>query len=317
MKLAIRLGRKDRRGLPVHLIYLAEASLLHRKLCEAGVHHVHCHFGTNAAEVGMLCSELGGITFSFTVHGPEEFDCAFQLGLREKIARSRLVVAISKFGRGQLYRFASKDDWHKVKIVHCGLGDDFLESARSDPPAVPQLVSIGRFAEQKGQLALIEACRLLKERGIEFRLDLVGDGPMRLQIEEAIRAGGLEHRISLLGWQSGARIRELLKNARGLILPSFAEGLPVVIMEAMALARPVVTTYIAGIPELVRDGEEGFLVFASDVEGLADAIERLLQLDAQALAYMGSKAADRVRERHSIATEAAKLRDHLIEIGAI
>ncbi|QTD54803.1 glycosyltransferase [Parasphingorhabdus cellanae] len=313
-KLALKMGRASERPMMVHLVYLAEACMLFGKMREAGVTHVHCHFGTNATEVGMLCSALGQTSYSFTVHGPEEFDKAHSLNLREKVKRARFVAAISAFGRSQIFRFAREQDWQKVNIIHCGLGSEFINSTISNPPAAPHLVTVGRFAEQKGQIILIRACHLLAEKDVSFELTMIGDGEMRPQIEREIAQYGLEKSITLVGWKSGAEIREITGTSKALVVPSFAEGLPVVIMEAMAIARPIISTYVAGIPELVRDGSEGFLVYASDAEGLAGAMEQLLQLDDSALIEMGERARERVRERHNAVTEVAKLKELFLAI---
>ncbi|WP_229954976.1 glycosyltransferase [Parasphingorhabdus litoris] len=311
--LAMKMGRISERPTLLHLVYLAEACLLFGKMRQNDVTHVHCHFGTNATEVGMLCSVFGKTSYSFTVHGPEEFDKAHSLNLREKVKRARFVAAISAFGRSQIFRFAREEDWEKVKIVHCGLGAEFIDSEVSNPPSTPHLVTVGRFAEQKGQIILIRACHLLAQKGVLFELTMVGDGDMRPQIEQEIAQYGLEKSIHLVGWKSGAQIRDITARSKALVVPSFAEGLPVVIMEAMAIARPVISTYVAGIPELVRDGSEGFLVYASDAEGLAIAMEKLLKLDDSALKSMGEQARERVRERHAIVNEAAKLKALLLE----
>lgn len=304
---AIRLGRRADRPLPVQLIYLLEACGVAR-ICRANrIDHLHAHFGSNPAAIALLSSLLGGPRYSFTVHGPEEFDKPLTLKLAEKVASSTFVVAISSFGRSQLLRWVAPADRSKVQVVHCGLQADY---ARATPPVAiseNRFSCIGRLSEQKGHVVLIEAYRLLKARGILPRLVLVGDGELRPQIERAIVEYGLEQQIELTGWGDEEAVRAAIIGSRAMVLPSFAEGLPVVIMEAMALERPVVTTYVAGIPELVRDGIDGLLVPAGDATALADAIERVMAMDATQLAEMGRTARERVRERHSIETEAAKL----------
>ena len=120
------MGWRADRPLPYHLIYLAEACLIRRWLVETGVSHVHAHFGTNSAEVAMLVQTLGGPPFSFTAHGPEEFDKAPLIGLAEKIRRAAFVVAVSSFGRSQLFRLVEHEHWDKIHVVHCGLEPSFL-----------------------------------------------------------------------------------------------------------------------------------------------------------------------------------------------
>lgn len=312
--LAMKMGRSSDRFMLFHLVYLAEACLLFRQMQRDCLTHVHCHFGTNATDVGLLCSMIGDISYSFTIHGSEEFDKVKSLNLREKVKQARFVIAISAFCRSQIYRFARQQDWAKIQIVHCGLGSGFIDSAVSNPPDKPKFVSVGRFAEQKGQIILIRACKILAEKGVAFGLTMVGDGEMRPQIEQEIAHSGLEQSIKLVGSKSGAEVRDIISQSKALVLPSFAEGLPVVIMEAMALARPIISTYVAGIPELVRDESEGFLVYASDETALAGAMERLLKLDDSALKQMGERARTRVRERHNAVTEVAKLKQHFLDM---
>jgi glycosyltransferase involved in cell wall biosynthesis len=307
---ALRFARGSLRPLPLHLVYLAEACLLQRWLAAAGCTHLHAHFGTNATEVAHLCERLGGPGFSFTVHGPEEFDMPAALHLAEKVQRARFVVAISSFGRGQLMRWVDAADWHKVRVVHCGLDDEFLTQALTPPPRTPQLVCVGRLCEQKGQLLLLRALHRLREQGTRVQLVLAGDGELRREVEALIAELGIADQVRITGWIGGHTVKREILEARALVLPSFAEGLPVVLMEAMALGRPVISTYIAGIPELVIDGVNGWLIPAGDVQALADAMRSVLQHDEADLATLGARARERARARHSIDTEAGKLASH-------
>jgi glycosyltransferase involved in cell wall biosynthesis len=258
----------------------------------------------------MLTSELLNVPFSFTVHGPEEFDRPRAIGLAEKIRRARFVVAVSSFGRSQLFRWVSHEHWQKIKVVHCGLDADFLDAGAVPVPEAPQLVCVGRICEQKGQLLLIEAVRILAERGIACRLVLAGDGDMRAEAESRISAAGLTGRVSISGWVAADRVRHEILAARALVLPSFAEGLPVVIMEAMALGRPVISTYVAGIPELVMDRETGWLIPAGDVHALATAMEKCLASPPDVLDNFGNTGRELVHARHDATREARKLAEH-------
>ncbi|USX19312.1 glycosyltransferase family 4 protein [Oxalobacteraceae bacterium OTU3REALA1] len=305
--LALRMARRADRPLPLHLIYLAVACRMLGWLRASGARHLHAHFGTNPAEVAMLARALGGPAYSFTVHGPEEFDKPEFLHIKEKIARSAFVVAISSFGRSQLFRWIPFTDWPKVEIVHCGLEPVFHAGPAVPPPAAPRLVCVGRLCEQKGQLLLVRAVAQLAARGIPVELVLAGDGEMRAEIETLIARHQLQAAVRITGWISSEQVREEILAARALALPSFAEGLPVVVMEAMALRRPVLTTYVAGIPELVRDGVDGWLIPAGDVDHLAAALERALATPLEEIAAMGERAHVRALARHSIDTEAAKL----------
>jgi glycosyltransferase involved in cell wall biosynthesis len=304
--LALRLGWRAERPLPFHLIYLAEACLILGWLQKHSVRHLHAHFGTNSAEVAALVHELGGPRFSFTVHGPEEFDKARFIGLPEKIRRASFVVAISSFGRSQLLRLVDHHQWSKIRVVRCGLDPDF-SGVHASYPDTQHLVCVGRLCEQKGQLLLIEAARRLAESGIQFTLTLAGDGELRPAIETLIKEHRLEAKVRVTGWISNDEVRRQILQARALVLPSFAEGLPVVIMEAMALHRPVISTYVAGIPELVRDGEHGWLVPPGHAEALVEAIKACLELPLEVLRRMSDAAFQQVVKFHDLNLESEKL----------
>jgi glycosyltransferase involved in cell wall biosynthesis/GT2 family glycosyltransferase len=310
--LAWRLGRRSGRMLRA-AVYFAEACVLVRWLRRERVEHLHAHFGTNPADVAALTRALGGPSFSFTVHGPEEFDRPDAIALGEKIARAAFVVAISSFGRSQLYRWCRAADWAKVRVVRCGVDAAFLDGGALPPASEPRLVCVARLAEQKGQLLLVAAAARLAARGIEFQLVLAGDGPMRPQIEAALAANGLMDRVRITGWLSNDAVRSEMVAARAVVLPSFAEGLPVVLMEALALGRPAVTTYVAGIPELVRSGVNGWLVPAGDPEALAEALAEALVTEPDHLVEMGRAGAEAVRAAHDVRREAAKLMAHFAE----
>lgn len=305
--LAVSMSRHADRPLPYHLIYLAEACRILPWLHSHGARHMHAHFGTNSTDVVMLANALGGPGYSFTVHGPEEFDKPQFIHLGEKICRSKFVVAISSYGRSQLYRWVELAQWHKVQVVHCGLEAAFYDVPTTNPPDIPRFVCVGRLCEQKGQLLLIDAMAILAERGIDCELVLAGDGEMRREVEERIAHHSLQNKVRITGWISSAQVRAEILAARALVLPSFAEGLPVVIMEAMVLQRPVISTAVAGIPELVRNAENGWLVAAGSINELVDAMVGCLNTDVHQLAWMGQAARIRVLERHSIEIEATKL----------
>lgn len=309
LRLAWKMSLGSNRPFPFHVIYLLEASRVARWLARSGARHLHAHFGTNSTEVVMLARVLSRATYSFTVHGPEEFDKPEAIGLAEKMTHAKFVVAISSFGRSQLCRWVPASQWDKVAVVHCGLESDFFESA-CDVQAAPvqRLVCVGRLCEQKGQLLLIAAAAKLARQGVKFELVLAGDGEMRSVIEAAIETEGIGDRVRITGWISSAQVKAELLDARALVLPSFAEGLPVVIMEAMALGRPVISTFIAGIPELVRTGIEGWLVPAGDVNELSEAMRECLEASSDRLLELGRAAHARVLERHQVDTEVAALK---------
>ena len=312
LRLAMACGRRGAGGVAgtggylKHLIYWVEAAHLARLCTEQRIPHLHAHFGTNSATVAMLAAEMGGPGYSFTVHGPEEFDAPHALSLGEKVARARFAVAISSFGRSQLCRWTKMDTWPHLHVVHCGIEPWRFAEALPLPQGGPHLVAIGRLTEQKGFGLLIEALALAVTDLPGLHLTLVGDGALRCVLEDDIARRGLGDHVTLTGWLDEARVREALSAAQALVVPSFAEGLPMVIMEAMAAGRPVIATAIAGIPELVTP-QTGWIVPAGDAAALAAAIGSLSTTAPEQLLQMGQAARLRVFDRHDINKEAEKL----------
>ena len=307
VRAAFAMMRRSHRARVLHLAYLAEAIVLSRWLERGQVRHIHAHFGTNGAEVAMFAHLLTGIPYSFTVHGPDEFDRPEYLGLAEKVRRAAFVCAVSSFTRSQLCRWVPASEWGKIHVVRCGLGADFTLPRLTTKVAKNSLVCVGRLSAQKGQMVLLEAIALLAKQGAAVRLTLAGDGPLRSELSQRVRELNLERLVEMPGWLTNAQIRERLLDARALVLPSFAEGLPVALMEALALGRPVITTYVAGTPELVRDGLCGWLVPAGSAEKLADAIKECLDASDAAILRMGQAGRARVLDMHDIERECAKL----------
>ncbi len=307
LRMAWQLSRHAARGYAYHLVYLAEACALLGRLRAQSVQHLHTHFGTNGATVALLLHTLGGPCYSFTVHGPEEFDAPEALHLGDKVVHAAFTVAISSYGRSQLLRWTPIAHWPQIEVVRCGVDPSFLEAPLALPPDTPRLVCVGRLSEQKGQLLLLDAVAALAARGRTMELVLAGDGELRPDIEARIDQHGLTGRVRITGWISGDAVRTEIEAARALVLASFAEGLPVVVMEALARGRPVIATSIAGMPELVQHGVNGWLLPAGDVTALADAMAECLDTPPARLAEMGRQGAGRVRERHDAAREAARL----------
>jgi glycosyltransferase involved in cell wall biosynthesis len=308
LRAAVRMGRRSERGVLRHLAYLGEACVLLRWLQQEGdVRHVHAHFGTNSAAVVMLARLLGGPPYSFTVHGPEEFDQPAALSLGEKIAHAVAVVAVSEFGRSQLFRWIAHNEWPKVHVVRCGVDAAFLAGGPQAVADGRRLVCVGRLCEQKGQLLILDALAELTAQQVPFEMVLAGDGPMRAEIERRLQALGLERHVRITGWISNEAVKQELLQARILLLPSFAEGLPVVLMEALALGRPAISTYVAGIPELVQPGVSGWLIPPGSVPALVTAIRSALETSVEELQRMGRSGAAAVAARHDARGEAARL----------
>jgi glycosyltransferase involved in cell wall biosynthesis len=307
VRLAFSLAHASHRGLLRHAAYLVEAAYLLRVVRRHGVRHLHVHFGTNPAAVAMLMRRMGGPPWSMTIHGPTDFDAPEPLSLGAKVADTAFTVAISDFCAAQLMRWTDPAHWNRIRVVRCTVGDAFFSAAQPVDPASRTVVCVGRLSAQKGHMVLLDAFARVVREGVDARLVLAGDGELRSLVEERIARDGLQDRVEITGWIDEAEIRRRLLESRGLVMASFAEGLPMVIMEALALGRPVVATTIAGIPELVRPGTSGWLTTAGRADQLADALRELLEAPAARLDAMGRVGREAVRRLHDTATEGERL----------
>jgi glycosyltransferase involved in cell wall biosynthesis len=308
------MGWRGDRPLPYHWIYLVEAAVIAAWVRELGISHLHAHFGSNPAEVAMLAAALSGVPYSFTSHGTVETDNPQAMGIAEKVKRAAFAVAVSHYGRAQMMRWVGSQCWSKIHVVRCGLGADFLTLSASPVPSGARFLAVGRLSEEKGHLVLVDALAIARRAGQRFELVLAGDGPLRAALEARIRELDLGDCVRITGWVSGQEVIQLLQTSRALVLPSFAEGLPVVIMEAFALARPVVSSWVAGVPELVRNGSTGWLVAPGDAEGLARALTDCAAAPVGQLGAMGLVARDLVRQQHDSAVEANKLAELFLSV---
>lgn len=305
----IRLALKTRpAGIKAtiwQMAYLLEAIVLARHLAGQGVTRLHNHFAMASSSVAMLASELSGIPYSFTLHGPADFLDTGRWRLGEKIARARAVACISHFCRSQGMLFSDPEHWNRLQIVHCG-----VDPARyaTDPARAPgrEVLFIGRLAAAKGVPVLLEAFGRARAVHPDARLTLIGDGPSRKSLEARAAELGLSDAVRFTGYLSQDEVASELSRADLFALPSFAEGVPVVLMEAMASGLPVLTTRIAGIPELVEDGVSGRIVAPGDVDAFAAALTDLLA-DPVAARAMGQAGRDKVRAEFDVAREAEKL----------
>lgn len=295
------------RAVVWQVFYLVEATYLARRIESLGVEHVHNHIAKNSASVCMLAAVLSGVTWSMTVHGLHDFIEPIRWALSEKLNSSAFSVFISEFGRSQGMCLVPPSVWPKLHVVRCGLDETFLGTGLMSIPQAPRLVFVGRLSPEKGAVLLVEAAAKLIRDGLRVELVLIGDGPSRPDIEQAVSRHGLDDAVTLLGWQDSERVRKEILGSRALVLPSFAEGLPIVLMEALALHRPVVSTYVAGIPELVQPGINGFLVPPGSVDDLAEAMRTVVGASIDHLAEMGRRGAAWVADRHDAAANARQL----------
>ena len=306
---ALRLSGGGLRSTLWQLFYFAEAGLLWRALDGRGIRHVHAHFANVASDVALLGAALGGPgwSWSFTMHGPTEFDDVTAYRLREKVRDARFVACIGDYCRSQLMKLVEPELWPKLSIVRCGVdAARFVPVDRTGRGGPLQLLCLGRLVPDKGQGVLVEAVAQLVERGIDVRLTLAGDGPDRAALERRVRDLGLADAVRFVGAVGQDRVLELYAEADVFCLASFAEGIPVVLMEAMARGLPVVTTRIMGVPELVLDGSTGLLVAPGRAAPLATAIETLAA-DPDRRARLGQAAATFVADEFGADAGAAAM----------
>jgi glycosyltransferase involved in cell wall biosynthesis len=275
------------------------------------------HLANVAADVALLASELGSEasgegerwSWSFTMHGPTEFFDVGLFRLSEKLRRARFVVCISNFARSQLMTLCDPREWGKLHVVHVGIPiEQFTNDAGEtrSSPADPSILFIGRQVPEKGEGVLLEAVALLAERGLPVRLTLAGEGAARADFERMAERLGVAPRTSFPGAIGQEQIGAFYAEASVFCLPSFAEGVPGVLMEAMAMETPVVSTRITGIPELIEDGRTGLLVEPGRADQLARALERLLE-DPALSRELGSAGRETVIREFNLETSAEQL----------
>lgn len=309
LALAWRIRPPGLKALLWQMFYFLEAGVLAEHLRARSVQHLHNHFGNSSCSVAMLASVISGIPFSFTEHGPAIFFEAERWAIGEKVARARFVVAISHFCRSQLMLFSQPADWGKIVIVHCGV----TPSAYGHQPRGTfgkRLIFVGRLDPVKGAPLLIEALARILPDHPEARLTIVGDGPSRAGAEARARELGIAEAVAFAGFRAQTEVARMLEEADLLVLPSFAEGVPVVLMEAMASRIPVIASRVAGVQELVEDGVTGFTVPPGDVATLTDRISRVLSDPGTARA-MGEAGRRMVEREFDIAGESAWLAEIL------
>lgn len=300
LKFALRLGGADVKKLAYALFYFTEALMLGRWMARQGLTHLHVHFATPAATVALIARQIFPMTFSMTVHGPDEFYDAPGYYLSQKIAGATFICCIGFYARSQLMKLSPPEHWDTFEISPLGVDPALFTPRpfRADPQPF-EVICVGRLTPAKGQAILLDAIARLRSAGRAVRLRVVGDGPDRPMLERITAERALGAAVVFEGSVNQDRIRELYAAADAFALASFAEGIPVVLMEAMAMTIPCVTTFITGIPELIRDGQDGLLVAPSDAEGLAAAIARLMD-DAELRRRLGAAGRARVEEKYNL-----------------
>ena len=301
------IGHFDPRATALATAYFTEAVVAGHRLRKADIRHVHSVYTTTVA---LLLSTIFDIDLSMTFHGPVEFENPVRFRIGEKVKAARFVCTISHFAKSQLMRWSAPEDWQKLEVTPLGIDLTAWPVAPfRERPTPFELISVGRLAHIKGFPLLLEAIASLVRKGMDIRLRLVGDGPERSELEAQARELGIADRVIFEGWKKQDELTELYKASDLFVMSSFAEGVPVVLMEAMACGLPCVAPRITGIPELVRDGIDGLLVTASDTEGLASAIAELL-MKPELRRRMANISRERVADKYHL----AKNVKHLSEV---
>jgi colanic acid/amylovoran biosynthesis glycosyltransferase len=297
---ALSLGGLDLRELLYSIFYFVEAVILGDWMEEHELTHVHVHFANPASTVAMIASQVFAVGFSFTVHGPDEFYDVRGQRLSEKIEKASFVLCIGDFARSQLMKVSPVSNWSKFELAP--LGVDIAVFDKRPPRSVGgpfRILCVGRLVPSKGQHILIAAIDDLIQEGRNIRLKFIGDGPDRVSLDGEVNRRGLGEYVTFEGSVNQDRIRQFYREADAFALASFAEGIPVVLMEAMAMEIPCVSTMITGIPELIRNETDGLLVMPSDHRALADSIGRLI--DDETLRYrLGQAGRRRVAEKYDL-----------------
>ncbi|MDM8569334.1 glycosyltransferase family 4 protein, partial [Thiotrichales bacterium HSG1] len=274
---ALSLGKFDLKKILYNFFYFVEAIMIGKWMEKNKLSHLHVHFGMAAATVGLITKHAFPITFSFTMHGPRDFYDIYGCYLTQKVVDADFVCCITHFANSQLMMLSPSDCWNKLEVSPLGVNPNvFTPNQFRSKPEIFEILCVGRLVPDKGQLILIRAIAKLIAKGYKIRLHLIGDGPDRINLETEVERLKLSEQIIFTGAVNQDQILKFYANSDIFILASFAEGLPVVLMEAMAMEIPCVTTNITGVPELIEHRVNGLLVAPSDIDGLAEAIAELM-----------------------------------------
>lgn len=307
---AVSLAGLNPKQAAFSIFYFTEALMVARWMKSHQLNHLHVHFATAAANIGLMLKHTFPIGLSLTVHGPDEFYDTSLQWLRQKIEAADFIVCISKFARSQLMLLSAPKHWDKFEVCPLGVDTERYQPAIQTLSTSQKLnlLCVGRLTPAKGQRVLIDACNLLRNEARQFHLIIAGGGPDEEELKAAVNSYGMSECIEFSGPLNQEEVRQKYAEAHVFILPSFAEGVPVVLMEAMASGIPCITTRITGIPELIRDGVDGLLVIPSDVNALADAVARLMD-EPELRSRLGNNGRQRVQEKYNLQRNTSLLAD--------
>lgn len=297
----------DLAAIAKQLCYFVEALAIGNWMQRRQLTHLHVHFGNPAATVALIMTHLFPFTFSMTVHGSDIFyDVTLNL-LKEKIEGAHFICCVSHFCLSQLMRISRPEQWKKMEVIPLGVDPKFFKRKKGKQTSLLQLLTVGRLVSVKGFYLLMEAVRQLREKGKNISLEIVGEGPEREGLERFVADHALNPHVHFKGALNQKRTLEAYQKADIFCLPSFSEGVPVVLMEAMAMEIPCVATRITGIPELIQDHKSGVLVTPASLEALTEALEYLID-DADARQKMGEAGRARILEAYNLDANIEKLR---------
>lgn len=305
---AVRLWSKNPKKVVEHIAYFLEAIKLKQIAKKQDLDHLHVHFSTNSTAVALLSKLLGGPSYSFTVHGPNELNEVRSISLKTKAIHAKSIIAITEYCKMAISNAIAEEDVEKIQVVRCGIfPEDFKPTTGYSSQ---EFVCVGRLCKEKAQATLVEAFAGLLTQYPSAKLTLIGDGDDRPYLEEMVRSLGISESVSFDGWGTNEEVRAAIGRSRALVLPSLAEGLPIVLMEAFAAKVPVISTDIHGIPELL-DGTCGWLVAPGSVEATERALKDCASLSEDELAQKGEAGYRRVIDLHDQRKNASKLRELL------
>src|SRR5271154_5761832 len=319
---ACSLARPGVKGRPLwQVFYFGEAIMVWRYCASLQLRHIHAHHGSAPADVALLAARFGRVagvgprTWSLTLHGPDELRDVRWFGLAEKIRRADAVACISDFARSQLMTLVDDAHWAKLRVVHCGLASTEFPALDDEEPVADELavarrqvLCVGRLVPEKGHAVLLHALARVVSEGHDVEAVIVGSGPLRARLELLAGDLGVAQRVVFRGALGQEEVKRCYGSASLFCSSSFAEGVPVVLMEAMARGRPVIATAIAGVRELVRDGENGLLVAPGRADELARAIAQLLG-DPDLCRRLGIAARAHVAQNYAVDRSAAQLEE--------
>lgn len=290
------------------LFHLLEACMMAREMKRLGVTHVHVHFANSEAAIALYAHKACGISYSFTLHGP---DCFYNMNLgnfEAKVAHAAFIITISHFATGQVVRVAGVESMDRMDIVRCGVDPErYTPDARTaSTDDVFTIVCTGRLTPTKGQALLVDACKTLHDEGRDFRCVFIGGGDDFESLNKRVADYGIGEKVSLTGPLPQDGVRENLQKAHFFALPSFAEGVPVVLMEAMSMGIPCISTRVGGIAELIEDGVNGYLAHSGDAQGLAQVLRDAMD-NRESLPKLGEAARQRILDMFDVRKSGARL----------